>query len=380
VRILYVATDQRVPGTLGGAVHVQAVAQGLAALGHEVHVLVGRGDSPFPMGGVRWHPLLAPGGRATLRLLRAPVVRRVAHELRPDVVIERYHNFGGEGALAARAIGARFVLEVNAPVIDYPGSPKATLDRALLIEPMRRWRERQVKWADLIVTPSARILPGGTARDRVLEIEWGADTSRFSPAAPGPVAWTREPGTIVAVFAGAFRSWHGATQLVEAFRDLHARGRHEFRGVFIGDGPERPAAERAAQGIPGLTFVGSVPHDEMPAALAAADIGVAPFDIARHPPLALAFYWSPLKIFEYMASGLPVVAPALPRLSALVADGVEGALYRPATPAALAGAIGRLAESSVRASLGAAARTRALAEYSWEAHCRRLDEAMRRLG
>ena len=47
----------------------------------------------------------------------------------------------------------------------------------------------------------------------------------------------------------------------------------------------------------------------MPACLAAADIGVAPFDVAAHAPLALGFYWSPLKIFEYMAAGLPVVAP-----------------------------------------------------------------------
>ena len=38
MRLLYVALDQQVPGTLGGSVHVQAVAEGLAKLGHEVHV------------------------------------------------------------------------------------------------------------------------------------------------------------------------------------------------------------------------------------------------------------------------------------------------------------------------------------------------------
>ena len=57
-----------------------------------------------------------------------------------------------------------------------------------------------------------------------------------------------------------------------------------------------------------------------------ADIGVAPFDVAAHPPLAQDFYWSPLKIFEYMAVGLPVVAPALPRLKRLIDDGHEGVL------------------------------------------------------
>ncbi len=43
VRILYAAIDQVVPGTLGGSTHVQAVAEGLAALGHEVHVAVRAG-------------------------------------------------------------------------------------------------------------------------------------------------------------------------------------------------------------------------------------------------------------------------------------------------------------------------------------------------
>ena len=123
MRILYCALDQRVPGTLGGSVHVQAVAEGLAALGHDVHAITGGGDGPRPHGSVHWHTMRPPAGRSQLRLLRSRAVRRLARTIRPDVVIERYHNFGGEGALAAKATGARFALEVNAPVIDYPGSP-----------------------------------------------------------------------------------------------------------------------------------------------------------------------------------------------------------------------------------------------------------------
>ncbi len=165
----------------------------------------------------------------------------------------------------------------------------------------------------------------------MIELEWGADTERFTPGAAGRVPFTKEPGAIVAVFAGAFRAWHGAIQLVDAVRQLHERGLDAFRAVFLGDGPERPAAMAAAAGDPRFVFAGAVSHDDMPAALAAADIGVAPFDVARHPPLALGFYWSPLKVFEYMASGLPVVAPALPRLRDLVGDAVEGLLYEPAT-------------------------------------------------
>src|SRR3954471_17281076 len=139
MKILYCASDQTVPGTKGGSVHVTAVAEGLAALGHEVHALVTPGG-PFPAG-VHWIAMPPPLGRKELRFANATAVRRLAEALKPDVVIERYYNFGGEGIGAAAAVGAIAVLEVNAPVIDHPGSRKRLLDRALLFEPMRRWRE-----------------------------------------------------------------------------------------------------------------------------------------------------------------------------------------------------------------------------------------------
>ena len=106
-----------VPGTLGGSTHVQAVAEGLAALGHEVHVAVSRGPvvcqrvaasaSRDSGGRVHWHAIGTPFGRRSFGWCRRGALRALAMTLRPDVVIERYHNFGGEGLLAARACGAR---------------------------------------------------------------------------------------------------------------------------------------------------------------------------------------------------------------------------------------------------------------------------------
>ena len=160
------------------------------------------------------------------------------------------------------------------------------------------------------------------------------------------------PGGTVAVFAGAFRSWHGAIHLARAIRRLRERGRTDISALFIGDGPELPAVRQEAAGLDGIVFTGAVPHELMPAALAAAHIGVAPFDVAAHKPLSLGFYWSPLKIFEYMASGLPVVAPAVSRIPRLVEHGREGLLYDPADPDALADG----ARAAVRRPAGAAAR------------------------
>ena len=375
MRILYCAIDQTVPGSVGGSVHVTAVAEGLAALGHDVQVLVSPGDGPFPSGPVRWTAMTPPLGAKELRWAKRGAVRKIAAAFKPDVIIERYYNFGGEGLAAAAATGALGVLEVNAPVVDYAGSPKAKLDRALIVEPMRRWRDRQCAQADLIVTPAATILPPDTPAGKIVELEWGADTDRFTPDVKGPLPYERPLGTL-AVFAGAFRSWHGAIDLVRAMRQLAGRQVTNLNAVLIGDGPERPRAEEEATGLDRVLFTGAVPHDRMPACLAAADIGVAPFDVAAHKPLSLGFYWSPLKIFEYMAAGLPVVAPAGDRLSRLVEHEREGLLYEPATPSALADTLARLASSDRRSELGRAARERAVREYSWKAHCAALEAAI----
>ena len=131
------------------------------------------------------------------------------------------------------------------------------------------------------------------------------------------------------------------------------------------------ACVRRPPALDGITLIGAVPHSSVPAFLAAADIGVAPFDVTAHPPLAQEFYWSPLKIFEYMASGLPVVAPRIERLAPSSRDGHEGFLYDAANPDALANALERLDRSEVRADLGASARDRAVERFSWESTAER---------
>jgi len=377
VKILYVALDQRVPGTTGGSVHVVSVAHGLAALGHDVDVLTTPGRGPFPAGHVQWHAMSPPFGMRHLRGLRAAAVGRMAYRVGADVIIERYHNFGGEGIKAAVSTDALAVLEVNAPVIDYAGSPKAWLDKLLLVEPMRRWRDWQCRRADLIITPTAAIIPAFVPSERTVEIEWGADTDTFKPGVEGPLPFAREAGSVVAVFAGAFRAWHGAISFVRAVRALRERGQRSLQAVLIGDGPEWARVKEEASRVPGITLTGAIPHDQMPACLAAADIGVAPFDLDAHPPLQLAFYWSPLKVFEYMAAGLPVVAPAIPRLASIVRSEQEGVLYNPREPGGLAEALGHLADDrALRLRLGGAARERVAALYSWKAHCTRIDEAL----
>jgi glycosyltransferase involved in cell wall biosynthesis len=373
VKILYVASDIALSANHGGAVHVREVVGGLVALGHSVRAIVkGLPGEPSRSAeaGFEVRRVLHRVPTRMLRLLALRAVAAEASEFVPDVVIERYYNFGGEGVVVAQRRAVPVVLEVNSPLVEYPGSPKERLDR-LLGSPLRRWREHQAKVAAAFVTPTAAILPTFVPPEKVHVLPWGANTDRFRPDVdPAPIALPE--GRPVIAFVGSFRPWHGARTLVEAAERLRRAGRHAPVFLMIGDGPERPEIENdvRSRGLADdFRFLGSLPHEAVPRHLRRAVIGVAPFETGRHRYLEIDFYWSPFKILEYMATGLPVVTIDVPALRRMVGPD-EGLLYAEGNASALAAALGELLDDPARmAMLGRSARRRAVEQFSWRAHC-----------
>jgi glycosyltransferase involved in cell wall biosynthesis len=206
-------------------------------------------------------------------------------------------------------------------------------------------------------------------------VTWGANVDAFSPAR------RREEvrrglgipaGAVAVLFSGSFRPWHGVHVLEAAARSLRARADLFF--VLAGGG-----APGVPDGYAGRRL-GTVPYAEMPDVVAAADVGVAPYDPARLRQLALGFYWSPLKIFEYMASGLPTVTIPRPPLTEIVREGREGLHAREGDAQALAAALVRLADDAAwRRRLGASARERVVERYSWARHCEQLEGVLARI-
>ena len=97
------------------------------------------------------------------------------------------------------------------------------------------------------------------------------------------------------------------------------------------------------------------------------DAAVAPY------PEQDDFYFSPLKVYEYMAAGLPVVASGIGQLNDLIEDGTNGLLCAPGDSADLAGALRRLQiDPGLRTKLGSEARRTMLSEHSWDAVARRI--------
>jgi glycosyltransferase involved in cell wall biosynthesis len=92
------------------------------------------------------------------------------------------------------------------------------------------------------------------------------------------------------------------------------------------------------------------------------DAAVAPYAPTE------SFYFSPLKVFEYMAAGLPVAASRIGQIGEVIRDGVNGLLLPPGDPEALAAALERLCrDRALRMRLGQAARATALKEHTWDA-------------
>ena len=124
-------------------------------------------------------------------------------------------------------------------------------------------------------------------------------------------------------FVGTLRPWHGVEGLIEAFAVLHGLD-PDVRLLIVGDGPLRNTLESMAadRGVShAVDFRGAVEPSEVPRMLASMDVAVAPY-----PPLD-DFYFSPLKLFEYMAAGCAIVAAAIGQINQTVGD-FQGNLAR----------------------------------------------------
>ena len=130
--------------------------------------------------------------------------------------------------------------------------------------------------------------------------------------------------------------------------------------VIVGDGPTRQDIERFIQkeGIEKfVTITGRIPHTEIPSYLTAFDIGVSP---------RATFYASPMKLLEYMATGVVVVAPRMENIQDIVTDGVDGSLFFPEDRADLCAKLSALIENpDLRRRMGIAARENILKRRTW---------------
>jgi glycosyltransferase involved in cell wall biosynthesis len=381
VRILY---HHRTRGEDAQGIHIRALVEGFTALGHQVRLVgpprlraaAGGGESGAKTAGVSLLGRPIPGWAYELLalaynvpaflLLCAAMLRR-----RPDFLYERYALFGVAGRLASALFRVPFVLEVNAPLsLEMERESGLTFRR--LAQAMEDWLLRNATRTIVVSGAMADILAGrGTPRDKLVVMPNGVDGEAFNPAVDGSAVRRRlgwEDAFVVG-FVGWVRPWHGVDGLVTAAARLRD-AIPELRLLIVGDGPAVPdlRAQAEAAGITDrVCITGAVARDQVPAHLAAMDVAVQP-DVTE--------YASPIKLFEYLATGRAVIAPRKPNITEVVTDGEQALLFAPGSVDELAEAIQRLhADAGLRRRLAAEAeRLVAERDYHWAGNARRVTE------
>jgi glycosyltransferase involved in cell wall biosynthesis len=372
MRVAYVNADPGVPafGTKGSSIHVQEVLRAMLATGADVELFTRRVDnSPPPdLTGVALHvlpplPRDNPAAREQAAVAANPEVMRLLSLGAFDLIYERYSLWSDAGMQFAHSHGIPGVLEVNAPLIEEQSHYRDLIDRTLAEAVARRsfFAAKLICAVSDGVAAYVRRFP--EANGKVVVVPNAVDPRRFlhRPAAALPAP----DGVFTIGFVGTLKPWHGLDVLAEAFQVFHAS--HPMsRLLIVGDGPERTRLEKQLHGAM-VTFAGAVAPDRIPAFLASMDVAVAPY------PKLEPFYFSPLKLYEYMAAGLPVVASCIGQIEKVIDHAVTGWLVEPGNPKALAEALTTLVHDlDLRQRLGQAARAAVCQRHTWDTAIRRI--------
>ncbi len=411
MNVLYLCPDLGIPvlGRKGGAVHVREMVAALGRAGHNV-VLAAQilNKSPWEIPAEVKSPVLqidpALGVTTAIPTLKEfnrrlgvesslpGEIRRILYnkdfetELKrrfendpPDFIYERASLYGTAGVSLARELRRPVILELNAPLALEQKAYRAT-GLGDLAAQAERWA---LNHADSIVVVSAElkehVASQGVDPARIYVLPNAVNPAVFYPSPPDDgvrTGWGFDTGPVIG-FVGGLRPWHG----VEVLPELLERLTHRHPGIRLvvaGDGPLRGKLEKALdqRGLRSRAIItGPLAHEEIPSVIRQFDVAVAPYPAPDH-----RFYFSPLKLFEYMACGIAVVAPALGQIVQLIQDGQTGLLYPPGDLELLAAQCERLlSDATLRQTLGQSAAKLIQAQYSWDHNASRVAALARSL-
>ncbi len=389
--LLYLA-DIRLPLERANGLQTVSTCHALAGRGHHVTLLVRPDTAAESRDALAFYGLDPIDGLTIARVpVAGPAPLRRAHYLaasvrhsltppRPTVVFTRDLGVASLLARLPRAGRPPLVYESHgyAPTVSalMPTlHARAASASAAKLARLER-RERRV-WASadgyvtLTAAHASELADRFGPRRAVAVVPDGA---RLDPQRTFTWTAARREAPVVA-YAGHLYPWKGVDVLIEALALVP-----EVQGRIVGGHPReadlsRLTALATARGLGArLEFTGLLPPHAVAGALADADILVLPNTATE----VSARYTSPLKLFEYLAAGRPIVASRLPALAEVLEDGVNALLVAPGDPAALAGAIRRLAGEPALAQRLAARAFADAEQYSWARRAERLDVVLAR--
>jgi len=380
LKICYVAVDVAIPHFRGASTHVYEVAKHLSECGHEVHVVsrrIGFNQSSYeflsdfhvhrmfrgvlnplpsssyvkleesmekPMGFVS--RLYEAYLFTIFALVAGLTVARIVKKYGLDAIIERETSFGA-GAISSILTGRPVILEIIGP----------------------RYSRLSIWKAKKILAYTKLMLRNFVPSKKLVFVTAAVDEKKFRPdwAERESLREKMHLSNLVVVgYVGTFAKWHGIEELIDASE----RVLKEFPNVrFLMVGPYYEQAKHLVElhGISNAyTFTGAVPYSEVARYVNAADILVAPYNPAKSELRRKYGIGFPLKVFEYMACGKPVITTSVEPITQVLKNGKTGILVAPGEVEALARSLINLIHNSeFAASIGKAARQEVVENYSW---------------
>jgi glycosyltransferase involved in cell wall biosynthesis len=296
-----------------------------------------------------------------------------------DLVYERNGIYKFGAAMACKRLRLPYVLYFEADDVlehDFMGKPITGLLRCRAKGALRY----NLRAADCIICVSKAgkhhlTRAWSVPAEKIVVLPNAVDVHRFQPDAKARAEVRASLGVNddrpLVIFVGNFYKWHDVTILLEAFAQVSAASPNA-RLVLVGDGDEREAMMQHATDLglgQAVWFTGLVAHTEVPRLLAAADVAVVPY-----PPMEVDLWLSPLKLFEYMSSGIGVIASDVGQLTEVIQDGNNGLLVPPGDISALVTALQKLiGDPFLRARLARRAREDAVRKHSWDFYLSHLE-------
>lgn len=376
MKFCYLCPDLGIPvdGNKGASSHIRGFIKALTSLGHDVVLAVSRpvreGTVDVPVRVIP-RPRILDGisdqdsprvYRALGHLLTNGEIEKLLHtiveEEKPDLIYERYSPFSAAGGITARHLSVPHILEVNAPLAEQGKQYR----KQALQEASELMEKTAFAQAGFIVTLTHQLKEWlqdqGISEKKIFVRPCGVDETLFSPK--GEVLKGELQDKFVLGFVGSLKPWHDIDLLSGLMRALADDPKYHL--LVVGDGPMAESVRKLQKELPGrVTLTGAVAQETVPAYIRAMDVALAPY-----PNLDL-FYFSPLKVFEYMACGRPLVATGIGQLNELIRHGETGWLVPPGGPERWAEAVKRLeADRSLREALGKQARKEAVEQHTWE--------------
>jgi glycogen(starch) synthase len=377
----------------GPQLHVEAVVKGLDKRGHNVRmVAIQKGNTLWTDDLLDWHRAEFGFSESKSFHVVESVVRGLQSRLRfPffrlfdsyrfsdacvsaftgfDILYERDSTISYGGLMAARRMGIPLVLEVNGDLIEeweHLGLHFSKGQRAIVHLITRQLYRR----ASHIVTVGETIRRHlirrwGLNPKQVSVVTNGADVElfhRINGAERVKKRYSLGLGPVI-IFVGGFQPWHGVELILDGFAKI-VTTKLDAKMVFVGDGPlyaDLQGQVQARRLSTSVILTGRLEHNEVVKLINIADIAVI-----YHRGSAAEIVETPLKLFEYMAAGKAILAPAVPNMERILTDRVNALLVPPEDPAALAHAMVELLENRhLRISLGECAKKEAIEKHSWD--------------